>query len=132
MQKKLVTTLNVVLVVTLSGCASQTAWTPMIDPYSDPNANRISADQAECKQLASQTSGGTGMETAKGAAVGGLMGAALGAAIGAAVGDAGTGAALGAAAGGIGGGAHQGMGSEDQYKRAYANCLRRRGHTVVN
>lgn len=115
-----------------SGCATQTGWTPTVDPYGDPNAYRLNQDIAECQQLAKQASGGTARETAKGAAVGGLLGAASGAAIGAISGDAGTGAAYGAAIGGIGGGAKQGFQAEDQYKRAYINCMRNRGHNVIN
>ncbi len=116
----------------LSACSSQTGWTPTVDPYGDPNAYRLNQDMAECQQLASQASGGLATETAKGAAVGGLIGAATGAAIGAISGNPGTGAAYGAAAGGIGGATKQGFQSEDQYKRAYTNCMRHRGHYVVN
>lgn len=116
----------------LSACASQTGWTPTVDPYNDRNAYRINQDMAECKQLAGQASGGSVKETATGAAVGGLIGAAGGAALGAIVGNPGTGAAIGAAAGGIGGGAKQGLQSDDQYKRAFNNCMRQRGHNIVN
>ena len=116
----------------LSGCASQTGWTPTVDTYGDHNAARLNQDMAECEQLASQASGGSAKETAIGAGVGGLIGAAGGAALGAALGSAGTGAALGAAAGGIGGGAHQGLKAEDTYKQAYKNCMRGRGHNVIN
>jgi OmpA family protein len=119
-------------VLLLGGCASQTGWTPTVDPYGDPNAYRLNQDMAECRQLASQASGGLATETAKGVAVGGLLGAASGAAIGAISGNPGTGAAYGAAVGGFGGGAKQGFQSEDQYQRAYSNCLRHRGHYVVN
>lgn len=118
--------------LSLSGCASQTNWTPVVDTYGDPNAARLNQDIAQCKQLALQASGGTAKETAIGAGVGGLIGAAAGAALGAAVGSPGTGAALGAAAGGIGGGAKQGLQAEDKYKSAYNNCLRNRGHKVIN
>ncbi|WP_305909819.1 glycine zipper family protein [Methylomarinum sp. Ch1-1] len=116
----------------LSGCATQTGWTPTVDPYGDPNAYRLEQDMAECRQLALRSSGGTVKETAKGTAVGGLLGAATGAAVGAVSGDAGAGAAYGAAIGGIGGGAKQGIESEEQYKRAYINCMRHRGHYVVD
>lgn len=119
-------------ILLLSGCATQTGWTPTVDPYGDPNAYRLNQDMAECQQLAHQASGGTARETAKGAAVGGLLGAATGAALGAISGDAGTGAAYGAAIGGIGGGAKQGFQAEDQFKRSYINCMRNRGHNVVN
>ncbi|MFQ5449652.1 MAG: glycine zipper family protein [Nitrospinaceae bacterium] len=116
----------------LTGCASRTGWTPTVDPYNDPNAAYIERDKMECRQLAKQASGDTAMETGKGALIGGALGAAAGAAIGAAVGSPGRGAAIGAAAGGIGGGAHEGFGAEDQYKRTYLNCMRNRGHNVIN
>ncbi len=116
----------------LSACASQTGWTPTVDPYGDPNAYRLNQDTAECQQLASRASGGLATETAKGTAVGGLLGAATGAALGAISGNPGTGAAYGAAIGGIGGGAKQGLQSEEQYKRAYINCMKHRGHYTVN
>jgi len=32
----------------------------------------------------------------------------------------------------LGGAAHQGFGSERDYKRAFINCMRNRGHNVVN
>lgn len=116
----------------LAGCASQTGWTPTVDTYNDANAANLNQDMAECQQLASQASGGTAKETAIGAGVGGLIGAAGGAALGAIIGNPGTGAAIGAAAGGIGGASQQGMQSESHYKSAYSNCLRGRGHKVIN
>ena len=117
----------------LTACASQTDWTPTVDPYSNTaNNSRLNQDMADCRQIALQASGGTPTETAKGAAVGGLLGAATGAAIGAIAGNAGKGAAIGATAGVVGGGTKQGIQAEDVYKRAYSNCLRNRGHSVVN
>lgn len=115
-----------------SGCASQTGWSPTVDPYNDRNLGRVNQDTAECQQLAGQASNGTLKESAKGAGVGALAGAAGGAVLGAIAGNAGTGAALGAAVGGIGGAAQQGTQSEAQYKRAFINCMRGRGHNVVN
>ncbi|MGZ5052462.1 MAG: glycine zipper family protein [Methylobacter sp.] len=127
-------TLGIVFIgsVLVSGCYSQGGWTPTVDAYNDPNAYRINQDMAECKDLASHASGGTAKEAAIGAGVGGLIGAAGGAALGAIVGNPGTGAAIGAAAGGIGGGAKQGLEGESNYKRAYTNCMRGRGHRIVN
>jgi len=116
----------------LSACATQTGWTPTVDPYRNPNSYRLEQDIYECRQLALQASGNTAAETAKGTAIGGLLGAAAGAAIGAATGDPGKGAAIGAAVGGFGGGAKQGFGTEKSYERAYTNCLRHRGHHVIN
>lgn len=115
----------------LSGCYSYGGWQPTVDTYNDPHVQRLEQDRVECQSLARQA-GSTGTETAQGAVAGGLIGAAAGAAIGAAVGNPGTGAAIGAAGGGIGGATMQGVGAEDQYKRAYINCMRNRGHNVIN
>ncbi len=124
--------LGLLLVFAVTGCASQGSWTPTVDPYNDPNAANIDRDLVECRQLAKHASGGTGAETGKGALVGGAIGAVGGAIIGAAVGSPGRGAAVGAAAGGVGGGARGGLGAEDQFKRSYINCMRQRGHNVIN
>jgi outer membrane lipoprotein SlyB len=113
-------------VLTLSGCATYTGWEPVVDTYNDPNAYRLQQDMEECKMLARQA-GSTGTEAAKGAAAG-----ATGAAVGAVAGNPGGGAAIGAAAGGLGGAGYSGVSGDDQYKRAYINCLRNRGHRVVN
>lgn len=127
-------TLPIVIVgsALLTACATYSGWTPTVDPYGDPNAYRLNQDIGECQQLAKQASGGAVKETAIGAGVGGLIGAAGGAAVGAFAGNPGMGAAYGAAAGGFGGGAKQGFEADAQYKRAYSNCLRNRGHRVVN
>lgn len=118
--------------VVMTGCASQGDWSPTVDPYGDPNAANIGRDKVECRQLAKSASGNTAGEAGKGALVGGAIGAAAGAAIGAAVGSPGTGAAIGAAAGGLGGASKQGFGAEGNYKQAFINCMRNRGHNVVN
>ena len=117
--------------ILLTACASQGGWAPTVDSYNDPNAYRINQDMAECKQLASQASGGTATETAIGAGTGALIGAAGGAIIGAFAGSPGTGAAIGAAAGGFGGGAYKGVSAEDKYKSSFNNCMSGRGHKVV-
>lgn len=130
--KKLAITIVVTGSALISGCYSYGGWQPTVDTYNDRNAYRLNQDMAECKQLALQASGGTTSETAKGAAVGGLLGAATGAVAGALAGSPGTGAAIGAAAGGGIGAAKQGFGSESTYQNAYKNCLRSRGHNVLN
>jgi uncharacterized membrane protein len=99
--------------------------------YRDPNAARLPQDMEECKMLASQAAS-TGTESLKGAGVGALLGAATGAAVGAAAGNPAMGAAIGAAGGGLGGGGYAGLGGDNAYQRAYTNCLRNRGHQVVN
>ena len=129
--KKLTTSIVFIGVTLLSGCYSYGGCQPTVDTYNDPNAYRINQDMAECKQLASQASGGTAKETAIGAGTGALLGAAGGAIIGAFTGSPGTGAAIGAATGGFGGGAYKGLSTEDKYKNAYNNCMSGRGHTVV-
>jgi outer membrane lipoprotein SlyB len=115
----------------LVGCATYSGWQPVADTQNDPNAANLGKDTEECKTLASQA-GSVGTETAKGVATGGLLGAAAGAAIGAVTGSPGSGAAIGAAAGGIGGGAYTGISGDDDYKRAYTNCMRGRGHKIIN
>ena len=119
-------------ILMVSACASQTGWQPTVDPYGDPNAYRINQDTEECRQLALSASGGTAKETATGALIGGAIGAASGAALGAISGNAGAGAAYGAAIGGFGGGTSQGIGAENSYKQAFRNCMRNRGHHVLN
>ncbi|MGR9099540.1 MAG: glycine zipper family protein [Gammaproteobacteria bacterium] len=130
--KRLIYISTASLALIVSACATQTGWRPTVDPYGNPNSGRLSQDMYECDMLAHQASGGTFKETAKGAAVGGLIGAAGGAALGAIAGHPGKGAAIGATVGGFGGGAKEGFGSEDRYKQAYRNCLRHRGHYVLD
>jgi len=120
------------MVILVGGCASQTGWQPVVDPYNDPRAAYINQDLMECKVLAQRVSGYTPGEVVKGGLIGGAIGAASGAAIGAAVGSPGKGAAIGAAAGGIGGGTYKGLDAETAYKRAYIRCMRQRGHKVLN
>jgi outer membrane lipoprotein SlyB len=115
----------------LAGCVNQNTWTPTVDTYGDPNAWRLSQDEAECRQLAMHASGSSVKKTAEGTGIGGLLGAAAGAAIGAAVGDPGMGAAVGAAAGGFGGGAYAGFSTNADFQSAFDNCLRERGHQVI-
>jgi len=122
----------VISALVMTGCASQSGWSPTVDPYGDPNAANIGRDKVECRQLAKGASGDTATETGKGALVGGALGAVAGTVIGAAVGSPGTGAMVGAAAGGMGGAAKQGFGTEGQYKQSYINCMRGRGHKVIN
>ncbi|MDD5035328.1 MAG: glycine zipper family protein [Methylococcaceae bacterium] len=113
------------------GCATYGGWEPVVDPYTDSNPAMIQQDTAQCRMLAQQAAG-TATEALKGAAAGALIGAAGGAAMGAIVGDPGAGAAIGATAGGIGGATQQGVDADYQYKRAFINCMRGRGHNVIN
>lgn len=123
--------LPLLVIALMGGCATYSNWQPVVDTHNDPNAASIPQDQQECSQLAKQA-GSTGVESAKGVATGGLLGAAAGAAIGAVTGNPGAGAAIGAASGGIGGGAYTGISGDDEYKRSFINCMRNRGHNVIN
>ncbi len=116
----------------LAGCVNQSTWTPTVDSFGDPNAWRISQDEAQCRQLATQAAGSSVQKTAERVGIGGALGAAAGAAIGAAAGDAGMGAAIGAAAGGFGGGAYEGFATNASFKRDFDQCMRERGHEVID
>ncbi len=117
----------------LGACAQQTGYTPTVDTYNDPNAHNVNQDLQQCQALAERAAGNTMQEAAIGGAVGGAVGAATGAASGAIYGDrAGTGALGGAAIGALGGAAIQGYRSDDKYKQAYRNCMRNRGHKIVD
>lgn len=135
---KLLGSIAVALPILLTACADSGgmqnfgAPTAAVDPANDPNAYRLQQDMYECRQIAEQGSGGTLMSGAKGAAIGGLVGAAGGAAIGAIAGSPGTGAAIGATAGALGGGAQQGYSAHSDKNRIYKNCLRNRGHNVLD
>jgi len=122
----------VALALTVAGCATMGGYQPTVDPFNDPHAGRIPHDEAECRELALQSSGGTAKESALGAAVGGLIGAASGAAIGAAAGAPGAGGAIGAATGGLGGGAYEGLTAEERFKHVFQACMRERGHHVLD
>jgi len=115
-----------------AACAAQSGWTPTVDTFGSSRAQYLPRDQAECRELALQTSGSTGGSAVRGAVMGGAVGAAGGAAVGAIMGNAGRGAALGAAVGGIGRGAQQAGASDAQFQQAFRNCLRNRGHNVIN
>src|SRR5215813_12279270 len=110
------TTMGLVYLLTVVGCASMGGYKPTVDPYNDRHANRIPQDEQECRQLAQEASGGTAKE----------------AAVGGAVGRPGTGAAVGAAAGGMGGGAYKGLSADERFKRAFQTCMRNRGHHVID
>jgi len=116
-----------------SGAVAQSGWTPTVDTYGNSRAQYLSRDMVECRSMAQQASGGTGAgQAARGALRGGAVGAAGGAAMGAVLGNAGRGAALGAVAGGVTRGAGQASSAEANFQRAFSNCLRNRGHNVLN
>ena len=119
------------LVVLASGCAQYGGYRPVVDPYNDPRAGYIGQDGQECQAIASQNSSmGSGI-VANGA-VGALIGGAGGAAIGALMGNPATGAALGGTIGGLGGAAKGGFEADSGYQRIFRNCMRNRGHHVLD
>lgn len=115
-----------------NGCVPQTQWRPTVDTYGSSRAQYVTQDEMECRQLAMQVSGWTPEQAARGAIGGGLLGAAAGAAIGAATGSAGRGAKIGTAVGGIGGGIAAAARAEEQFRRAFIQCMRNRGHAVLD
>ena len=131
MDRKLVV-LALIASLIFAGCASQSGWRPTVDPYNDPHADMMEADFRECDGLARNVAGNSANEASRGAFLGGVIGAAFGAVFGAIFGDPGTGAAMGAAVGGIQGGANRGLSAEQHFQRAYVNCMRNRGHNVIN
>jgi hypothetical protein len=120
------------LALLAGGCVTTQPWTPTVDTYGSSRNQFVSRDLEECRALARSVSGSQPGQAVRGAALGGLVGAAGGAAMGAALGNAGRGAALGAAAGGIGLGASRAAQADTDFRRAYSNCMRQRGHNVVN
>lgn len=116
----------------LASCESKSQWSPTVDTYGNSRAQYLSQDIEECRALARSASGDTTEQTVRGAGFGAMAGAAGGAIIGAMVGRPGRGAALGAAAGAAGGGAYMGTQTEQQFKQAFSNCMRERGHNVIN
>ena len=125
--------------VILTGCATtdQTQWTPTVDTYGSSRAQFLTRDTEECRALAMRASGSTREQAAQSAVSQGLVGAATGAAVGAVVNrdnwrGARRGAAIGAAAGALHGGHSTAAQTDAQFRRAFYNCMRQRGHTVIN
>lgn len=116
--------------VFINGCASMSGWKPIVDPRQDQHPETTQRDMAECKALADQASDVT-KEVAMGAGVGAVSGAAGGAAVGAIAGSAATGAAAGAILA-VPAGLWEGYQANEDFKRAFKNCMRQRGHTLVN
>ncbi len=139
--KRAVLSLGAVLV--LAGCASlPTGPSVMVLPGSGKPFEQFQADDAACRQFASQSVGGepgnrATQSTVSGAAIGTALGAAAGAVIGAAAGSPGTGAAIGAGTGLIGGTAvgasagYSGAGeAQRRYDVAYQQCMYAKGNQI--
>ena len=119
-------------IVLVSGCASYGNYTPAVDPYGDVRADRIDQDLYECRGLARQANEYSQDETAHRAITGGFWGALIGGLFGAAVGEPGAGLVVGTTVGAVSGGLQGEMNAEQRYVWAYRNCMRNRGHNVIN
>ena len=135
--------LALAVVVGLVGCATMpTGPSVMVLPGAGKPFEQFQADNAVCRDWASQQVGTTSTaaaaeSTVGSAAIGTVLGAGLGAAIGAASGQAGTGAAIGAASGALGGtalGASAGQASGGEIQRrydiAYQQCMYAKGNQI--
>ena len=127
----------------LSGCATVPHGpSVMVLPGSSKSFEQFQADDAVCRQWASQQVGTTAQKastdsTVGGAVIGTVVGAAAGAALGAAAGNPGIGAAAGAGVGLLGGtaiGASRGDASggsvQRRYDMSYTQCMYAKGNQV--
>jgi uncharacterized protein YcfJ len=127
----------------LSGCATVPHGpSVMVLPGSSKSFEQFQADDAVCRQWASQQVGTTAQKSASestvgGAVIGTVVGAAAGAALGAAAGNPAIGAAAGAGAGLLGGtaiGASRGEASggsvQRRYDMSYTQCMYAKGNQV--
>jgi len=121
--------------VLLSGCATApTGPSVLVLPGNDRNFNDFRADEADCRQYASQqVSDSPNESTVRGAVIGTVIGAAAGAAIGGGHRGAGVGAGTGLLLGtaiGADSSERSAYGSQRQYDNAYVQCMYGRGHRV--
>lgn len=127
----------------LSGCATiPHGPSVMVLPGSGKNFEQFQADDAVCRQWASQQVGTTAQKastesTVGGAVIGTVVGAAAGAALGAAAGNPAIGAAAGAGVGLLGGtaiGASRadayGGSVQRRYDMSYTQCMYAKGNQV--
>lgn len=112
--------LGLTFLVLLAGCQ----YRPVVDQKMSKNPERFDADLAECRQIAE---GGGGGQVAGGAAGGAVVGGALAVATGRPD-------RIGQAAGGgaVIGGARGAGGSAREKRGIVRNCLKGRGHAVLN
>lgn len=122
-----------VILITLvaTGCASTTGYRPTVDYYGDQRAHFLQQDDFECRQISDQNAG-AGRGAATDGIAGALLGGAAGAVGGAFLGNPGMGAAVGASAGALGGATKGALEGDERYKRIYRNCMRNRGHRVLD
>jgi hypothetical protein len=129
--------------VLLSGCATVPHGpSVMVLPGSSKSFEQFQADDAVCRQWASQQVGTTAQKasadsTVGGAVIGTVVGAAAGAALGAAAGNPAIGAAAGAGVGLLGGtaigasrGDAYGGSVQRRYDMSYTQCMYAKGNQV--
>jgi outer membrane lipoprotein SlyB len=111
------------VMVVLAGCG---AHRPVVDPKMSQHPERYESDLAECQQLAEQAPG-AGAGTVGGAGVGAALGAGLAVATGHKnlVGQAAGGGAV------LGGAKGAGAGARER-RQIVSNCMKGRGHAVLN
>ena len=127
----------------LGGCATvPTGPSVMVLPPAGKPFEQFRAEDAMCRQWASQSIGASPQQTMNqntlaGAAVGTAIGAALGAAIGATSASSGAGAAIGAASGlllgtaaGSSSGQYYGADAQRRYDIAYQQCMYANGNII--
>src|SRR5262245_8103643 len=137
------TAVALVAALVLSGCASVPPGpSVMALPGSVKSFEEFQADDAVCKQWATQQAGaapGTSAvnETIGGSVIGTMLGAAAGAMLGSISGSAGSGAAIGAGFGLLGGtvvGASAGQRTaltvQQRYDAAYQQCMYAKGNQI--
>lgn len=122
---------GILIVLLATGCASTTGYRPTVDYYGDPRAAYLQHDDFECRQISEQNAG-AGKEALVNGGTGALLGAGAGAVAGAFLGNPGMGAAVGASAGALSGVTKGALEGDDRYKRIYRNCMRNRGHRVLD
>jgi outer membrane lipoprotein SlyB len=111
------------VMLAIAGCG---AHRPVVDPKMSAHPERYESDLAECQQLAQQAPG-AGAGTVAGAGVGAALGAGVAVATGHKnlVGQAAGGGAVLGGAKGAGGGARE-------RRQMVSNCMKGRGHAVLN
>ena len=133
----------VIAVPLLGACATvPTGPSVMVLPGGGKSFEQFQADDAGCRQWASQQTGTTPGQAANesgitSAAIGTILGAALGAAIGAAAGNPALGAAAGAgggflfgSSGGLSAAQYSGAAVQQRYDNAYQQCMYAKGNQI--
>ncbi len=135
--------LSIVALLALGGCATLPSGPSVrVLPGPGKSFEEFMADDAVCRQWASQQLGQSPQQTAdqsavSGAVVGTAAGAVLGAVIGSASGHASEGAAIGAGSGllvgtaqGASAGQYSGMAAQRRYDIAYEQCMYAKGDQI--